>query len=221
MGRLRKVHGPVAALSLSLSLALPVLAMAASSSQREYEDALRAQADPVRGAQLFAACAACHGADGGGNANGNAPRIAGQRAPVLIRQLVDYRYDIRRDPSMESVVDGHRVRTAQDLADVAAHAATLRATTPPGIGPGTYLEQGTRLYATRCRDCHGDTGGGRASDARAPRLGGQHYAYLLRQFHDALDGRRPKLAQSHDQYLRDLDREGLQGLADFLSRQMR
>lgn len=118
-------------------------------------------------------------------------------------------------------MDGHLLRTAQDLADVAAHAASLRAATPPGTGQGAYLAQGTRLYATRCRSCHGDAGGGRAADAQAPRLGGQHYAYLLRQFHDALDGRRPKLAQSHDQYLRDLDREGLQGLADFLSRQIR
>lgn len=206
---------------LAAALMMPIVGVAASSAQQDYQDALRAQPDRQRGAQLFGACAACHGADGGGNANGNAPRIAGQRAPVLIRQLVDYRYDSRRDPSMEPVMDGHLLRTAQDLADVAAHAAALRARTPPGIGQGTYLEQGTRLYATRCRACHGDSGGGREEDALAPRLGGQHYAYLLRQFHDALDGRRPQLAQSHDQYLRDLDREGLQGLADFLSRQVR
>jgi cytochrome c oxidase subunit 2 len=206
---------------LAVVLALPAIALAAASAQQDYQDALRAKPDPQQGAQLFGACAKCHGADGGGNANGNAPRIAGQRAPVLIRQLVDYRYDKRRDPSMEPVMDGHLLQSAQDLADVAAHAATLRATAPPGTGAGAYVEQGRRLYATRCRSCHGDRGGGRAGDELAPRLGGQHYAYLLRQFHDALDGRRPKLAQSHDEYLRDLDREGLQGLADFLSRQVR
>jgi cytochrome c oxidase subunit 2 len=213
MSSMRRVNWLVAA------LAVPMMATAAPSAQQDYQDALRAKPDLQHGAQLFGACAACHGADGGGNANGNAPRIAGQRAQVLIRQLVDYRYDNRRDPLMEPVA-GHLLQAAQDTADVAAHAATLRARMPPGTGPGAYLEQGRRLYAARCRDCHGDEGG-RVRDERAPRLGGQHYAYLLRQFHDALDGRRPKLGQSHDQYLRDLDRDGLQGLADFLSRQVR
>jgi cytochrome c oxidase subunit 2 len=204
---------------LLAALVGPMMAVAAASAQQDYQDAQRAKPDMQRGAQLFGACAACHGADGGGNANGNAPRIAGQRAPVLIRQLIDYRYDKRRDPLMEPVV-GHLLPAAQDTADVAAYAASLRAKTPPGTGQGGYLEQGRRLYAARCRDCHGDEGG-RVGDERAPRLGGQHYAYLLRQFHDALDGRRPQLAQSHEQYLRDLDRDGLQGLADFLSRQVR
>jgi cytochrome c553 len=204
---------------LAVALAVPMVATAAPSAQQDYQDALRARPDMRRGAQLFGTCASCHGADGGGNVNGNAPRIAGQRAQVLIRQLIDYRYDNRRDPLMEPVA-GHLLQAAQDTADVAAYAASLRARTPPGTGQGAYLEQGRKLYAARCRNCHGDEGG-RVGDERAPRLGGQHYAYLLRQFHDALDGRRPKLALSHDQYLRDLDRDALQGLADFLSRQVR
>jgi cytochrome c553 len=202
---------------LVAALAMPLPAVAAASAQRDFQDAARAKPDPQHGAQLFTRCAACHGADGGGQINGNAPRLAGQLPQVLIRQLVDYRYASRRDPLMEPVADGHLLRTAQDIADVAAFAAALQPRTAAASGPGAYLEQGATLYAARCRSCHGVAGQG-AADAPMPRLAGQHYAYLLRQFHDALDGRRPQLARSHDPLLRDLDRDGLQGLADVLSR---
>jgi cytochrome c553 len=204
-------------IGLVAALAMPLLATAAASAQRDYQDAARAKPDLQHGAQLFTRCAACHGVDGGGEVNGNAPRLAGQLPQVLIRQLVDYRHASRRDPLMESVADGHLLRTAQDTADVAAFAAALRPRAAAAAGPGNSLEQGAALYAARCRNCHGAAGQG-VGDAPVPRLAGQHYAYLLRQFHDALDGRRPQLAGSHDPLLRDLDRDGLQGLADALSR---
>jgi cytochrome c553 len=203
----------LAAAAIVLSPAIP----AASSVQQEYLDAIRARADATRGAQLFGSCAACHGGDAGGGADGLIPRLAGQLPQVIIRQLVDYRHDKRRDPRMEPVAHAQALRDAQAIADVAAFAATLVPRVPAGTGDGTYLDAGRGMYAARCAACHGAAGQG-DREGVVPRLAGQHYAYLLRQFHDALEGRRPALAVTHEPLLQDLDRAALQGMADLLSR---
>ena len=54
---------------------VPMAAGAASQAKSELNDVLRAKADAVRGAGLFAQCAACHGADGNGDTRGSTPRI--------------------------------------------------------------------------------------------------------------------------------------------------
>jgi cytochrome c553 len=198
---------------------VPLAVWAAASAQQDYLDAVRLVPDPERGAQLFGGCAACHGADGGGSIDGRIPRLAGQHAQVLIRQLIAYRYDQRRDPRMEPVAHRQALQGAQSLADVAGFAAALRARAPAGTGMGTSLEAGQRIFAARCGSCHGPAGRGRGdADVPVPRLAGQHYAYLLRQFHDLLEGRRPELSGSHGALLKNLDRDELQGLADTLSR---
>ena len=51
-----------------------------------------------------------------------------------------------------------------------------------------------------------------------PRLGGQHAAYLSRQIHDAVDGRRPALGRTHGQRFAPFDFNDVQGIADYLSR---
>jgi cytochrome c553 len=202
-----------AAVAVMLPLAVP----AASSVQHEYLDAVRASPDAERGAQLFSGCARCHGDDGGGGADGWVPRLAGQHPRVIIRALVDYRHDNRRDPRMEAIAHTASLRDAQAIADVAAFAAALQPRTPAGTGKAADPESARRIYTVRCSGCHGSTGQGDAQ-LSVPRLGGQHYAYLLRQFHDAMEGRRPGMAGSHEPLLQDLDQEALQGLADLLSR---
>lgn len=47
------------------------------------------------GKQLYATCAACHGPDGHGIAQMNAPRIAGQNDWYLVRQLQNYKTGLR------------------------------------------------------------------------------------------------------------------------------
>jgi cytochrome c553 len=206
-----------AAMVALCAMVLPMVAMAVSSAQQDFQDAANATPDRASGQRLFAACAACHGADGGGNANGKVPRIAGQLPRVIIRQLVDYKYDHRRDPQMEPVATGHLLRDAQQFADVADYASSLRAAAAAGRGSGQALDAARDFFGARCASCHGDAGQGNEA-LLAPRLAGQHQAYLLRQFHDALEGRRPGLAGSHEALFKDLDRDGLQGLADLLSR---
>lgn len=190
---------------------------AVSSASRDFSAALRAQPDVNRGATLFRDCAACHGAGGMGSEEGNVPRIAGQHASVVIRQLVDYRYEQRWDIRMEHFAGRHILGTPQDIADVAAYAAQLVGVGPRNVGDGELTEHGSRAYADQCAHCHGSSGEGNAKDV-VPILAGQHYEYLLRQMYDAVDGRRPNFSRSHVRLLARLEQDDLVGIADFLSR---
>lgn len=199
-----------------LALLLPILALAAGSARRELADALKASPDPAHGEQLFAQCISCHGADGGGEANGSTPRIAGQHFRVLAKQLVDFRYGTRWDFRMEGMADRHHLQGAQDIADVGAYVSQLRQPGKRGIGSGEYAADGARIYAAECRSCHGAEAEGSATGI--PRLAGQHFAYLMRQMYDAVDGRRPALSRLHSKRLAPLDFEQVRAVSDFLAR---
>lgn len=201
-----------------LFAALPLLAAAAPSSRQELASVLASKPDAERGATLFAACASCHGADGGGVTEGTVPRIAGQHYRVLADQVVDFRHGKRWDFRMEGVATSHAVLAGpQQIADVAWYTSLLDRDGKHGVGDGSQLEAGAALYAKHCAGCHG--GQAEGNDKRAiPRLSGQHAAYLSRQIYDAVDGRRPRLGKSHEKYFAPLDFEEVRGLSDYLSR---
>ncbi|MBI1945135.1 MAG: c-type cytochrome [Deltaproteobacteria bacterium] len=54
-----------------------------------------AGADAARGKAAFAACTACHGPDGAGNPQLNAPPIAGQADWYLLTQLNNFKHGVR------------------------------------------------------------------------------------------------------------------------------
>ena len=192
-------------------------ASAADPAKTEFNAAMRAKPDPDHGAALFAQCTACHGENGNGDSNGSTPRIAGQHFRVVVRQLVDFRHGKRWDFRMEGQADRHHLAGAQDIADVATYVAGLSQQGTIGVGSGEFAEQGRGIYAERCQSCHGPNGEGEASRG-VPRLAGQHYAYLLRQMYDAVDGRRPTLPQLHSKKIAPLDFEQVRAISDFLSR---
>lgn len=199
------------------ALVLPGLAAAASTAQRELGATLKATPDAVNGEALFDTCASCHGADGGGEANGSTPRIGGQHFRVLAKQLVDFRSGKRWDFRMEGAADQHHLTGPQDIADVAAYVSRLSAPGTRGIGSGEFVEDGRGIYAKQCESCHGPRAEG--NDKRGvPRLAGQHYGYLMRQMYDAVDGRRPALPRLHSQRIAPLDFEQVRAVSDYLAR---
>lgn len=204
--------------SLLATLLIATTASAATRETRDFNKAVKLEADAERGEEIFAHCVACHGADGGGQDTGSVPRIAGQHYRVLLRQLVDFRHGKRWDPRMEGVATSHTVvLELQDLADVAMFASRLSRDGSRGVGDGENVELGEQVYAARCDSCHGPQGEG--DDARGvPRISGQHAAYLSRQIYDAVDGRRPQLSRTHGKRLAPLDFQQVKGLADWLSR---
>jgi cytochrome c553 len=201
-----------------LLFALPLIASGANSARQELATVLAAKPDATRGAELFEACASCHGVDGGGATEGTVPRIAGQHFRVLAEQIVDFRHGKRWDFRMEGVASSHQtLPKLQDITDVAWYASQLERGGARGIGDGTQLEAGAALYAKHCASCHG--GQAEGNDKRAiPRLAGQHAGYLSRQVYDAVDGRRPRLARSHGKAFAPLAFEEVRGLSDYLAR---
>ena len=197
-----------------------VLASPRGEAAVEYQAALAAVPDSRRGDQIFATCAACHGVDGSGLPDGSVPVIGSQHYPVLLRQLVDYRHAERWDIRMEHVSRLKVMQTPQDLADVAALIASLQPMGATMPRSGEFLANGARVYFERCQACHGATGQGNA-DRGVARLAGQHPEYLIRQFIDVVEARRPRLSKTHAPLLRELQRTELEGIADYLSRTRR
>lgn len=205
---------------MSLMMISQALASPSLDASVEYRAALAAVPDARRGDQIFATCAACHGVDGSGLPDGSVPVIGSQHYPVLLRQLVDYRHAERWDIRMEHVSRLKVMQTPQDLADVAALIASLQPMGPTVHGSGEFLTNGARVYFERCEACHGATGQGNA-DRGVSRLAGQHPEYLIRQFIDVVEIRRPRLSKTHAPLLRELQRTELEGIADYLSRTRR
>lgn len=199
-----------------LALLLPLIANAASPAHRELMAAMQATPDVEHGSELFAQCVSCHGPAGGGMRDGSTPRIAGQHAHVLIKQLVDFRYGKRWDFRMEQRAGSH-LGAAQDIADVSSYLSMQPRLNDSGTGNGEQLAKGAGYYAAYCASCHGAEAQGDGEGA-VPMLAGQHYGYLMRQMYDAVDGRRPSLNQLHARRIEPLDFEQVRAVADFLSR---
>lgn len=196
---------------------LPIAALAASGSQHEFAEATRLTPNTEHGVALFQNCAKCHGPDGGGSRAIGTPEIAGQHFRVLAKQLVDYQHNKRYDIRMEQIAKQHDLQGAQAIADVATYVSKLEWKTAGGIGDGELVAHGQEVYLKNCRSCHGPEGGGDAT-AVVPRVAGQHYGYVLREMHDAVEGRRPNFSIEHIRLLQKLDHDDFVGIADFFSR---
>jgi cytochrome c553 len=134
--------------------------------------------DATAGQSKSAICAACHGADGN-SAVPMWPKIAGQHASYLERQLGLIKSGARPVPEMAGIVG---TLTDQDMGDLAAYYSTQ--TIKPGVGDEATLAEGERLYRAgnsltdvpACMACHGPAGEGNPL-AAYPALAGQHATY--------------------------------------------
>ncbi|MCG2593565.1 c-type cytochrome [Ramlibacter sp. XY19] len=157
----------------------------------------RAKGDAVAGKASFAVCAGCHGMQGEGNFALRAPRLAGQGAWYLERQLHQFKQGTRgadeRDAAGRQMAP--MAATLPDdaaIANVAAYIATLP-DTPVAPTIRGDVDRGRARYAT-CAACHGADGRGLAS-TNAPRLQGMSDWYLGTQLQNFRDGVRGAHAQ--------------------------
>lgn len=124
-------------------------------------------------------CSACHGADGN-SAAPTFPKLAGQGAKYLYKQLMDVRDGARVIPTMMGLLDN---KSNQELADIATYYSE-QAMSGSQADP-ELVELGARVYragvadkgVAACTACHGPTGSGNAP-AGFPRLAGQHADYI-------------------------------------------
>lgn len=150
----------------------------------------RSPGDATAGRGLYAPCAACHGADGEGNHDMNAPRLAGLDPWYIERQLRAFRNGARG--AHEDDTYGRQMAPmARTLSDDEAvrHVTAYIATLPDQHADYTIegdLRRGERLFRT-CATCHGTGGQGREA-LNAPRLAGIDDWYLARQLRNFREG---------------------------------
>ena len=149
---------------------------------------LALRGDIERGREAYAECQTCHRKDGSGRAKFAMPRLSGQHASVLIKQLTDIRSGLRVNPEMAEYMHDSDL-TLQDFADMAAYLESLPIKGTFAAGPAELVPRGKALYASDCAGCHGEQGEGRA-ELFFPMLASQHYSYLLRELDLILTGQR-------------------------------
>lgn len=155
--------------------------------------AMQAQAagDPVAGQEKAAQCAACHGADGN-SAAPDFPKLAGQHADYLVKQLSYFEMGERENVTMKPMAS---VLDEQGREDVAAYYASQKASI--GEADPELVELGEQIYRSGnpvskvapCMGCHGPNGAGNPS-ALYPALRGQHASYVENQLHGFAEGKR-------------------------------
>ena len=89
----------------------------------ERAEALRKTGDVARGQEAFRGCRGCHKQDGFGRVDGIYPRLTGQYASVIIKQLTDIRAGLRLNPKMEPFISPDAV-SVEEIADIAAFLAS-------------------------------------------------------------------------------------------------
>ena len=172
--------------SVLIGLAIPLAAVA--------QDKAAAKPDLKRGQEIASSiCAACHGADGNSTIATN-PKLSGQDAAYLLKQLNDYaRPASDKSARVNSIMAG--ILGGLSEAD-RLHVAAYYASQPhkPGVARNRdTLELGQRIYRAgiperavpACSGCHSPNGAG--IPAQYPRLAGQHAEYTVSQlkaFHD-------------------------------------
>jgi cytochrome c553 len=137
-------------------------------------------------------CEACHGAHGEGMEAAHVPRIAGQSADYLQKQLDDYASGARDNPIMANFAKAlsgqQRAKFAGRYAAMTApHVATAQTASAAQLARGHQLAyQGDETRRVQsCNACHGPDGIGVAH--AAPYLAGQSAEYLasaLKAFHE-------------------------------------
>ncbi len=142
-----------------------------------------AAADPLAGAAQYAVCMACHGPSGEGNAALNAPRLAGQGAWYVGRQLHSFRNGLRGTHAGDTFGAQMRAFAAMlpdesAIRNLAAYVETLPGHEPVVTVTGN-ADRGRSLYTT-CAACHGRQGQGIWA-LNAPRLADMSDWYLVRQ----------------------------------------
>lgn len=180
--------------------------------------------DLKKGEQIASqVCAACHGADG--NATGPAnPKLAGQHADYLYKQLVNFvpKPGAKQAERVNAIMMGFASTLSDDdKRNVAAYYAS-QTKKPSTAKDKALVELGQQIYrggipgkqVPSCAGCHGPAGAG--IPAQYPRLAGQWAEYTESQLVQFRGGQRMNSTQMTAISARLSDRE-IKSVADYVA----
>ena len=203
------------------------VAMLAVSSIAYAADEKKApQADAAKGEQLYTSgdasrnimsCVGCHGAAGNSTITQN-PKLAGQHAEYVVKQLVDFKGPERNNPVMSGIA---KAMSEQDMKNVAAY-LDKQVSKPGAAKNKDTVEAGKKIYRAgiaeknvpACAGCHGASGAG--IPAQFARLAGQHQDYTAAQLIAFRSGARKNSAQMTTIAKRMSDDE-IQAVSDYIA----
>ena len=157
-----------------------------------------AQGNVENGKAKSVTCAACHGVDGNSAIPMN-PKLAGQHAKYLVKQLTEFKWASQtggKEGRNNAIMNGMAAMLSeQDMLDLSAYFSSQEAT--PGETSEDNVKQGNKLYVggdlergiTACIACHGPKGNG-GSLSGFPDISGQHSTYIATQLKSFRSGER-------------------------------
>jgi cytochrome c553 len=177
-------------------------------------EALYNSGDAARG---VIACVGCHGAAGNSTITQN-PKLAGQHAAYVAKQLADFKTPQRNNPVMSGIAKG---LSDEDMKNVAAY-VEKQASQPGAAKNKDTIDLGKKIYRAgiaeknvpACAGCHGASGAG--IPAQFARLAGQHQDYTVAQLTAFRQGARSNSVQMTTIAKRMLDSE-IQAVADYIA----
>ncbi len=209
------------AVLMAVALTVFAAALAELNPDSERIEALALTPDIENGLDLYEVCAGCHLTEGWGKKDGTFPQLSGQHMEVLIKQMADIREGNRDNPTMYPFTLPRAIGDAQALADVVAYIEKLPMNPDNGKGEWaegtTEFDQGKVLYAENCVRCHGENGEGIA-DKFYPKIHGQHYLYMLRQFEWIRDGKRRNANEEMVEQIERFTDKDVQMVVNYVSR---
>ncbi|OWW19436.1 c-type cytochrome [Noviherbaspirillum denitrificans] len=201
------------------------VAMLAVSSIAYAEEHKAPAADAAKGEQLYGsgdaargviACVGCHGPAGNSTITQN-PKLGGQHAAYVAKQLADFKSGQRNNPIMGGIAKG---LSDEDMKNIAAFLDKQEA--KPGAAKNKdTVEAGKKIYRAgiaeknvpACAGCHGASGAG--IPAQFARLAGQHQDYTTAQLTAFRQGARKNSVQMVTIAKRMSDDE-IQAVSDYI-----
>ncbi|MGH8280959.1 MAG: c-type cytochrome [Gammaproteobacteria bacterium] len=177
--------GGTAVAAQSRTAATPNGAPAAQTS------AAPVQGNATAGQKKSATCAACHGADGN-SVGPQFPKLAGQNADYIVRELQRFKSGERKNPIMASMAAPLSDQDMQDLAAWFSSQTVRTGEADPSLvktGEAVYRGGDRESGIPACLACHGPDGAGNGP-MLIPALAGQHADYVVSQLEAFASGAR-------------------------------